>query len=254
MRREIDISRYFPDLMQEIKQFQGIREGENPQFRMLFEAMEQTLNRAFIDESDEAGIRRWERILNLASNGNLDVRKFRVLARMNEKLPYTMTILRNQLELLCDSDGYTVALNHEEYTLQVRLVFLVSEKLAAIREYLERTKPANILVKYGLWNPAIVLLQHQNFIFSNLGIKASFWNGFGSDSIRFNGSRRFDGSFLFDQTFKRVKFYHFKVSGRMKNYSSLSGTWTRNYPFFFDNQFVFDGTQTFSGGITKGDL
>ena len=204
MQREIDIFQNLPSIMQKIKQFQGIREGENPEFYMLFESMEQVLNRAFIQDSDEAGIRRWERILNLASNGNLDVRKFRVLARMNEKLPYTMQILKQQLEFLCGSDGYTVALNQEEYTLQVRLVFLVSEKLAAVREYLERIKPANILVKYGLWNPAIILPEHQKIIFQNFRVSAFFWNGFGSDSIILNGTRKLDGSWLLNQSVQGI--------------------------------------------------
>lgn len=119
---------------------------------------------------------------------------------------------------------------------------------------IEEMKPAHLQAGYGTHYLPVSLQETESVFLRNFGVKASFWNGFGSDSIRFNGSRRFDGSFLFDQTFKRVKFYHFKVSGRMENHSSLSGTWTRNYPFFFDNQFLFDGTQTFSGGITKGDL
>lgn len=254
MQREIDIARYFPVFMQKIKQFEGIREGENPEFRTLFQSMEQVLNRAFIKESDEAGIRRWERILNLASNGDLYVRKFRVLARMGEQLPYTMSILKQQLELLCGSHGYTVALNHEEYTLQVRLVFLVSEKLNAVREYLERIKPANILVKYGLWNPAIVLLQHQDFIFSNLGIKASFWNGFGSDSILLNGARKLDGTWLLDQSVQGVRFHSFGMKAAKENKNSLSACLQKHDLFYLDGTFPLDGSRTLSGGITKEDL
>lgn len=254
MQREIDISRYFPALMQEIKQFQGIRDAENPEFRRLFKSMEQTLNRAFIDESDEAGIRRWERILNLASNGDLDVRKFRVLARMNEKLPYTMPILKQQLEFLCGSDGYSVELNNEEYTLQIRLAFLVSGKLAAVREYLERIKPANILVKYGLWNPAIVLPEHQDFIFCNFGIKASLWNGFGSDSILLNGVHRLDGTWLLDQSVQGMRFHGFGVKAAQKNKNSLSACLQKHDLFYLNGTFMLDGSRTLSGGTTKEDL
>ena len=251
MRREIDISRYFPILMKQIKQFQGIRDGENPEFRTLFQSMEQVLNRAFIEESDEAGIRRWERILNLASNGNLDVRKFRVLARMNEKLPYTMQILKQQLELLCGPDGYTVALNQEEYTLQVRLVFLVSEKLAAVREYLERIKPANILVKYGLWNPAIILPEHQKIIFQNFRVSAFFWNGFGSDSIILNGTRKLDGSWLLNQSVQGICFHGFGMKAVQENKNSLSACLQKHDNFYLNGSFLLDGSRMLSGGITK---
>lgn len=251
MRREIDVSRYFPILMKQIKQFQGIREGENPEFRMLFASMQQVLNRAFIEESDEVGIRRWERILHLASNGDLDVRKFRILARMNEKLPYTMPILKQQLELLCGSDGYTVALKQDAYTLQVRLVFLVSGKLAAVREYLERIKPANILVQYGLWNPAIVLQEHQKLVFYNFGIKVSFWNGFGSDSIILNGTRKLDGSWLLDQSVQGICFHGFGMKAVQENKNSLSACLQKHDNFYLNGSFLLDGSRTLSGGITK---
>lgn len=254
MQREIDISRYFPVFMQGIKQFQGIREGENPEFRMLFRFMEQVLNRAFIEESDEAGIRRWERILNLASNGDLDVRKFRVLARMNEKLPYTMSILRQQLELLCGSHGYTVALDHEAYTLQVRLVFLVSEKLNAVREYLERMKPANILVKYGLWNPAIVLQECPKLVFRNFCVSVSFWNGFGSDSIILNGTRKLDGTWLLDQSVQGIRFHGFGVKTTQNNHNVLSASLEKHDNFYLNGIFSLDGSRTLSGGITKEAL
>lgn len=254
MQREIDIFQHLPSLMQKIKQFQGIREGENPEFYALFQAMEQVLNRAFIEISDESGIRRWERILNLASNGDLDVRKFRVLARMNEKLPYTMPILKQQLELLCGSDGYTLALNQEEYILQVRLAFLVSEKLAAVREYLERIKPANILVRYGLWNPAIILQERQKLIFRNLSIKGSFWNGFGSDSIILNGTRRLDGSWLLDQSVQGVRFYRFGLKVTQKNHNVLSASLEKHDNFYLNGSFSLDGSRTLSGGITKEEL
>lgn len=251
MRREIDISRYFPILMKQIKQFQGIRDGENPEFRTLFQSMEQVLNRAFIEESDEVGVRRWERILHLASNGDLDVRKFRVLARMNEKLPYTMQILKQQLELLCGPDGYTVALNQEEYTLQVRLVFLVSEKLAAVREYLERIKPANILVKYGLWNPAIILPEHQKIIFQNFRVSAFFWNGFGSDSIILNGTRKLDGSWLLNQSVQGICFHGFGMKAVQENKNSLSACLQKHDNFYLNGSFLLDGSRMLSGGITK---
>ena len=251
MRREIDISRYFPILMKQIKQFQGIRDGENPEFCTLFQSMEQVLNRAFIEESDEVGIRRWERILHLVSNGDLDVRKFRILARMNEKLPYTMPILKQQLELLCGSDGYTIALNQEQYTLQVRLAFLVSEKLAAVREYLQRIKPANILVQYGLWNPAIVLCERQKLIFHNLSIKASFWNGFGSDSIILNGTRKLDGTWLLDQSVQGIRLHEFGMKAVQENKNSLSACLQKYDNFYLNGSFSLDGSRTLSGGITK---
>lgn len=251
MQREIDIFRYFPVLMQKIKQFQAVSEGENPEFRRLFESMEQTLNRAFIEESDEAGLRRWERALELPSNGDLDARRFCILARMNQKLPYTMTILKQQMELLCGPDGYSVELRPDEYTLQVKLIFLAIQKLAAVQEYLERIKPANILVKYGFWEPAIVIMEFEEFIARNFGVQTSFWNGFGSESILLNGSRKLDGSWSLDQSTKGIRFHGFGVRTVQNNCYTVSASLQTHNRFYLDGDFLLDGSRTLSGGITE---
>lgn len=222
MQREIDIFQNLPSIMQKIKQFQGIREGENPEFRALFQAVEQVLNRAFIEESDEAGIRRWERMLNIAASGDLDVRKFRVLARMNERLPYTMPIVKQQLQVLCGPDGYTLALNHEEYTLRVELAFLVSEKLAAVREYLERIKPANILVRYGLWNPAIALMESHKFIVQDLTMPVFFWNRPANDTVILNGARKLDGTWFLDQPTRGISRQNICMNITVKNHNTVT--------------------------------
>ena len=99
MEREIDLTRHFPDVMKPIRQFQAIGKVENLEFQQLVRVLEDIQNSAFIEESPESGVKRWEEMLELIpkDTDDLGVRKFRILARMNERIPYTMTTLRPQL-------------------------------------------------------------------------------------------------------------------------------------------------------------
>ena len=152
MEREIDLVGYFPDVMKPIRQFQAIGTVENLEFHQLAQGLEDIQNSAFIEESPESGVKRWEEMLELTpkDTDDLGVRKFRILARMNERIPYTMTTLRQQLALLCGENGYTVELHNKEYTVVIRLALTAKKKQEEVMEYLQRVKPANILIDLSL--------------------------------------------------------------------------------------------------------
>ena len=95
---------YLPYVVQEFKEFQGITSGEQPEFDLVWDAHDQ-----FINTMDNYGLSRWEEILRLVpkATDSLNVRRFRVLSRLNERLPYTLPQLRNILQTLCGKGNFT---------------------------------------------------------------------------------------------------------------------------------------------------
>ncbi len=162
MDREIDILNYLPEFLQDFREFQELAASENPEIRALWGSLENVMKEQFINDSTENGVKRWEAILKINPKGSdsLDVRKFRILTRLNEKLPYTYKKLAQQLETLCGESGYSLELRNYEYKLIVRVALTAKSMLAEVEKLLARIVPVNMYVDLSL-------LYNQNLAFES---------------------------------------------------------------------------------------
>ena len=89
--RTIDLLGYLPDVLKDTKEMQAIMAAEMPEIQALWQACEDVLNDQFIVEATENGVARREKMLGISpfATDTLDDRKFRILSRYNEQLPYT---------------------------------------------------------------------------------------------------------------------------------------------------------------------
>ena len=74
----------------------------------------------------------------------------RVLAKMLERLPYTIRRLREMLAVLCGDNGYEIELNHNKYEIVIRLIEQPASVAESVREMLIRVIPANLLQFFTL--------------------------------------------------------------------------------------------------------
>ncbi|QNU66758.1 DUF2313 domain-containing protein [Ruminiclostridium herbifermentans] len=84
---------YLPDFLKEFKEFRRLRklsEDENAELLKLWNSFENMMDSNFINDSTENGVESWERILNITPKAydTLNDRKFRILTRLNERLPF----------------------------------------------------------------------------------------------------------------------------------------------------------------------
>ena len=84
-----------------------------------------------------------------ASEG-LDVRKFRLFVRFNEKLPYTVPKLKEQLAALCGDDGYSVTLDAVKFNLIVKIALKSKGMADEVGAMLERMVPLNMNIDLDL--------------------------------------------------------------------------------------------------------
>jgi hypothetical protein len=85
---------YLPDFLKEFKEFRKLRklsEDENVELLKLWNSLKNMMDSNFINDCTENGVESWERILNITPKAydTLNDRKFRILTRLNERLPYT---------------------------------------------------------------------------------------------------------------------------------------------------------------------
>lgn len=98
-------------------------------------------------EATENGIKRWEKILKIipGASDTLDMRRFEILNRLNIKIPYTITMLRNKIQALYGSNCDIKYIN-DTYTLKIFVPAIVDKELLNLQKMLDVIIPANLIV------------------------------------------------------------------------------------------------------------
>lgn len=134
-------------------------EAEQVAIETAWVSAENVMNDQFITLATENGVKRWESILGVTPKANytLDERRFQILARLNEQLPYTVDTLKIALASLCGVDGYTLKLDPSKYELVVKLALASESNVEAVSVLLNKMIPANIVKRVVLFNTHLTL-------------------------------------------------------------------------------------------------
>lgn len=149
---------YLPPVIGQVREIQLLMETEQGGIEDLWEATENTLKEGFLDSHSTYGASRWEKILNISPKGTdtLEARNYRILAKLNERLPYTVRMLHEQLRGVCGEGNYVVRCNFDQYYLRVSVLVAAKETIPYVEELLERIIPLNLFVDMALRVPAEV--------------------------------------------------------------------------------------------------
>ena len=143
---------YLPSILQTFAEFKEIMRVEQPQIDQLWDDLDSLLNEAFISDESAIGAKRWESILDITplDTDSVEVRNFRIRGRLLEDAPYTYRSLCNQLGALCGEDGYSVVLNHDAYTLKIRVALKSKSLKHEVDKLTERVVPLNLILDVDL--------------------------------------------------------------------------------------------------------
>ena len=143
---------YLPPVLQQTREMQAVREGEQPAVAGLWDAWKTVLDALFVRYANEQGLARWERMLGIRPRGtdSMEVRRVAVLARLNEQLPFTERTLRLMLDGVCGPGGYTLEIIYREYRVFVRVHLWEKRAMDEAAALLGRVVPANMVIDLGL--------------------------------------------------------------------------------------------------------
>lgn len=148
MIKDADLISYLPPVLQSIRELQAITNSENPEFQLVFDTSEKVLGNLFIHDADEDGIKRYEKLLGIkpSSDDTLQSRIFRVMARWNDRIPYTWNSFMDKLDILCGEGNYTITLKNDEYTIDLTTHIGIYGGLNELYNLLEKIIPCNLIV------------------------------------------------------------------------------------------------------------
>lgn len=152
MVRNVDLISYLPEFMRCYKELEKILNAQRPEVQSLEDATEVLKNNQFIISADEQGIKKFEDMLSVTAldDDSLENRKFRVLSKWNNAIPYTVWVLRVKLATLCGTDGYILQVFHKDYKVKVRVALKSKRNYKMVEEMLAEVIPANMVIDLSL--------------------------------------------------------------------------------------------------------
>ena len=137
---------YLPHFMRQYEELKAVMETEQVEVERAWLEAENALADQFILETTENGVKRWETMLGVSpkDTDTLDERKFRILTKLNQELPYTLRKLKQALTNLCGVENYSVEIKSAEYHIEVKLALTNKNNYQEVADVLKKMVPANM--------------------------------------------------------------------------------------------------------------
>ena len=150
MRKKLN--EYLPSILLKTYEFPLLCDTEQREFDRLNTAVDEVIDAQFVSTAGERGIERYEQIFSIVpqDTDTLDERRFRVLAKINAQLPFSVRRLRQQLATLCGENGYRMEIDGGRYTLTVKVALTAKRNQQAVEELLADIVPANMVCTTSL--------------------------------------------------------------------------------------------------------
>lgn len=150
MIRDVDfVDYYLPPFMQKYKEPAAAMKAEEPEFQIVWKAVDRILYNHFISTADEYGISRFEKMLGIypSSEDTLESRRSRVQSKWFNRIPYTMRVLLQKLTVLCGDTDFTMTHNFNEgYTLTLETDLEMYGQVEELENIINTMLPENIVV------------------------------------------------------------------------------------------------------------
>ena len=137
---------YWIEEIKKIKEFEVIGAIEDNELTTVSSAITQLIDDQFIQSATEKGIVRREKLLNITpyADDTLESRRFRISSRWDS------SDLTTRLNQLCGENGYTMTIEHDSYSLTIRVELTVSRMEAEVMDISRKMAPANMRVTVEL--------------------------------------------------------------------------------------------------------
>ena len=146
---EVELLQKLPRYHRNIYEFQQISKADTPELKLLLKHIDTILSNWFIDTADDYGISRLEKIAGIIpdSSVDLEIRKFNLLLKMSEKLPYTDETLEERLTSLCGAGNYSVFRDYDNYFISILTTLEDGNTFDSIIEALDKMIPCNLVLE-----------------------------------------------------------------------------------------------------------
>lgn len=146
--RDVRVERYYPPVVAPAAEFRALAQVENPEYRVLWEALWRRFANTFVYAIDADGAARWEGMLRMIRGDGLPIetRRQRILARINAMIPYTIRALRSMLDAMFGAGIVTPSEVFDRYELWLDIARTHIFRANDVRRFARVIAPANLTI------------------------------------------------------------------------------------------------------------
>lgn len=137
---------YLPTFVKQYKEFLTITEMEQTELEQMEQLINEITQNSFIQTANEKGIKRFETVVGIIpkKEDTLELRRFRILSKWNEELPYTYLSLFQWLTTNLGEHSFKLNLYHETYLLELIIKEYSNPFMRNVIEQVKERIPANL--------------------------------------------------------------------------------------------------------------
>ena len=139
---------YLPYAIRDFAEFQGITTGEQPEFKLAWDAREEVFANQFVGTALDYGLSRWEKMLNITPKGSdtLESRRARIKAKLNNFVPYTIRAFARMMTAIANGEPFEIAIEPGSYLLSVATRWTTSGQHEGLEYLIKHIVPCNIAI------------------------------------------------------------------------------------------------------------
>lgn len=144
---------YLPPIMRTYAEFQQISKAEQMAKEQMWSDIDKLYAEGYVISETEIGAARWEKTLGIIpkDDEDIEVRNFRIRGLLQRDLPYTYRTLKKQLTGLCGENGFNIALNFDESSIEIKVALTRKELRNEVAVLADEIIPAHMLLIVELW-------------------------------------------------------------------------------------------------------
>ena len=147
------IIEYVPNFLQEVREFKILSNIEDEELEKLKLQIDNILKEVIVNTSEDYGLKRYEKIYNIkVISDDMDIRRFNIISKMNNKIPFTYKWLDNKLKQLVGEDNYRFNIEYDNYKVIIRIVYLFGNIVDTLQQDLKELLPANLIIQINLFS------------------------------------------------------------------------------------------------------
>lgn len=162
---------YLPYNLKGIKDFEYLFSSLDVSIQSLLSCLLDFEKQLFIDTCNEETLKKYEETYNIfhKSNESVEIRKFRVLSRMQEISPFTKKSLQEYLSSILLYKDYELEIDYNNFLLNIKIHYVHNKTFEEIKHFLDRIIPCNMVSNIVvLYNTYLYLINKKyNYIYMN---------------------------------------------------------------------------------------
>lgn len=143
---------YMPPFLKEIREYKEIFSSEDVELNLLKDKIGQILDEVIVNKAEKYGLERYERIYAIENVSNdIEVRRFNILSKMNNRLPFTRKWLIYKLNNTVGEGNYVIKEDYNNYKINIEVLAIFKDIAEVLNKDLREQLPANLVVTVNLF-------------------------------------------------------------------------------------------------------